>query len=59
MELLEIDTYEDAVKFVLEREQIVAQDLHMIAMMFGLEADAKLRALMQERGIELVGPTAY
>jgi hypothetical protein len=59
MDLLEIETFEDAVAFVLERAEVDAQELHMIAMMFGLEADAKLRALMEERGIALVGGPAY
>jgi hypothetical protein len=59
VELLEIESYDDAVAFVLERTQVERQDLHAIAMMFGPDADAKIRALARERGIEIVGPTAY
>lgn len=59
MDLLEIESYEDAVAFVVERTQVERQDLHAIAMMFGPEADDRLRALARERGIEIVGDTAY
>lgn len=59
MELLEIETIDDAIAFVTERRELSAQALQILLQMFvGEEAD-RLEALIAERGIAIVGDGAY
>ncbi len=59
MDLLEIETVDDAVAFLTERREVSAQSLQMLFQMFGPDVAAQLNALIAERGIEIVGDGAY
>ena len=59
MELLQIETLDDAFAFLRERSEVSAQELHIITTMFGAEAGDQFLALANERGIVIVGSGAY
>lgn len=56
MNLAQVVTLEDAKQYLRERKVVSREVLHTLRLQFGSEASEELYDMIDELGIELVGP---